>query len=504
MSDGRKKLIARSAKLFNKAAAAFYSFPVEENGFVPEDPALIRTYNNQRPFGPAPRLCYAPFSNMFFNTEGRAIVCCKNTKVVLGQVPQQSIHDMWFGEKTALLREYLLHHDLTHGCYKCREALHSGNFGSVTAAGFDFVRAWPESEYPRLMEFELSNTCNLECAMCSGRVSSSIRKNREHKEPLKMAYDQDFVSQLDEFIPHLKQARFYGGEPFLIDIYYDIWSRMIAANPAINLYVLTNGTVLNDRIRDLLSRGNFTLNVSMDSFQKQTYEAIRQHAVFEETLEHMHYFREWMKGKRKKLTLFITPTRLNWQEIPEMLAQCNRWDIEVYFSTAYFPERLALWTLPPEQMDEILKNFRGHNLIEGNNKIRLEELIRDLEYWAAAQRSDPGFKQKFEQDMQQQEFIHEENKPVINACDVTIYKDSLLTKLKGSGLISNPELLLIVEKVDRLIAVAEVESALVYFFLQQLSPGIFLDKMKKLSEPEIIDFFKKKQEELSATHHLIR
>ncbi|MBK8706476.1 MAG: hypothetical protein IPN33_24860 [Saprospiraceae bacterium] len=38
------------------------------------------------------------------------------------------------------------------------------------------TRAEEAVNYPRCLEFELSNTCNLECAMCFGEFSSSIRK----------------------------------------------------------------------------------------------------------------------------------------------------------------------------------------------------------------------------------------------------------------------------------------------------------------------------------------
>ena len=59
--------------------------------------------------------------------------------------------------------------------------------------------------------------------MCGGKWSSAIRKNREGLPPLKNHYDKDFVKQIREFLPFLREARFIGGEPFLINLYYDIW-----------------------------------------------------------------------------------------------------------------------------------------------------------------------------------------------------------------------------------------------------------------------------------------
>jgi MoaA/NifB/PqqE/SkfB family radical SAM enzyme len=80
--------------------------------------------------------------------------------------------------------------------------------------------------YPRVMEFELSNECNLECVMCNGYFSSSIRKNREKLPASVSPYNDQFVDELDQFIPHLTDAKFLGGEPFMIDIYLKIWERI--------------------------------------------------------------------------------------------------------------------------------------------------------------------------------------------------------------------------------------------------------------------------------------
>lgn len=504
MSDGRNSILRRSAKLFNKAVSALYAFPKEEHGFHPEDRKRITDYNNHRPYGPAPRLCYAPYSNIFFNTEGRAIVCCKNTKVVLGRYPDNNLHSMWFGGKVAALRDYIQHHDLSHGCYKCREALHSGNYGSMTAAGFDFLRAWPASDYPRMMEFELSNVCNLECVMCSGRVSSGIRKHREGMSALEMKYDQGFVDQLHEFIPHLKQARFYGGEPFLIDIYYDIWSAIIKKNPAVDLYVLTNGTVLNDRVKRLLDKGNFTINVSMDSFQKKLYEEIRKNANYEETFANLHFFSELMKKRKRRLTLFITPMRMNWKEIPHMVEQCSLWDIDVYFSPAYFPETVSLWNLAPERLDEIIAHYRSANVGEGVNSARLKELTAELEYWANGQRTDPGFLDQFRSSSSLQEQIHEKDTPEIFIKDLDLYKDTFIRNICESNILEEEMERALFLRIEQVLADSGLEAVLVYFFLSQTKPIDIIDKMKALSNLEITTLLKNKQEELLKKHRLIK
>jgi sulfatase maturation enzyme AslB (radical SAM superfamily) len=57
----------------------------------------------------------------------------------------------------------------------------------------------------------------------------------EHKPPIKDVYDFNFVKQLIPFLPTLKKAQFYGGEPLLIPIYLEIWETIAQYNPSIQI-----------------------------------------------------------------------------------------------------------------------------------------------------------------------------------------------------------------------------------------------------------------------------
>jgi MoaA/NifB/PqqE/SkfB family radical SAM enzyme len=157
--------------------------------------------------------------------------------------------------------------------------------------------------YPRVMEFELSNTCNLECIMCNGYFSSSIRKNREHLPPIESPYNDKFVDELDEFIPHLTDAKFLGGEPFMIDIYLSIWERIRKLNPNIRIHITTNGTFLNNRIKDLLEGLKAGIILSIDSVNKETYPKIRVNGSYDKVMENLEYFRDYTKRKSTFLSM---------------------------------------------------------------------------------------------------------------------------------------------------------------------------------------------------------
>ena len=101
--------------------------------------------------------------------------------------------------------------------------------------------------------------------MCIGELSSSIRKNRERLPALKNAYDDNFVQQLEEFIPHLKELRFNGGEPFLINEVFKIFEKVEKLNPKLKIVIATNGTVVNYKVNQAKSWYEYSIYLATPS-----------------------------------------------------------------------------------------------------------------------------------------------------------------------------------------------------------------------------------------------
>jgi hypothetical protein len=183
-------------------------YPKSGNGFEAVSRETMSQYNSLRYHGAKKLFCYNPYVNIFFNVSGDAIACCRSHENILGTYPPQSIKEIWFGEKYEKMREHMLHNDLNMGCDYCKLQLESNRFHSMPSMIQDEFATSEKGIYPKTIELELSNKCNLECVMCSGRVSSSIRKNRENLPPLEIKYDDDFFQQLKEFIPHAENISF--------------------------------------------------------------------------------------------------------------------------------------------------------------------------------------------------------------------------------------------------------------------------------------------------------
>lgn len=342
-------------------------------------------YNLQRKTTNTNVACWAPFKSMYFGFRGNTSVCCFNKIHVIGKYPEQSLNEIWFGNKADEIRQSLSKNDFSLGCQSCHELITAENFNGLPAKNFDPLQK-NSNHYPSKIDFELSNECNLECIMCRGEFSSAIRRNREKLPPIPSSYDLQFIDQLEDFIPHLENSHFLGGEPFMIPIYIEIWERMIKINPKIRISVQTNGTILTNRIKSLMEKIKFEIAISIDSITEENYQLIRKNGNFKQLIENIQYFRKYARDSNANFHISFCPMVQNWKELPEVISFANNLDCEVFFNTVSFPKECALKHLKSEKLVEIVNQLSKSKLsentkIEKQNKKSYWDLIHQLQLW---------------------------------------------------------------------------------------------------------------------------
>lgn len=342
----------------------FLKYPEGNADYNSMDKEMMKEFNKVRFHGPKKLACYNPFANLYFNSRGQAVPCCRNQNTVLGTYPQDSIRDIWFGDTAEKLRKHLLNNDLSMGCEYCESQFKSKRFSGLPSMHVDRY-ATTKIKYPRVLELELSNKCNLQCIMCSGVVSSSIRKNRECQNELDIVYDDEFVRQLEEFLTYAKEICFYGGEPFLIDSYYKIWDILIKNKSKAKLHVVTNGTIFNDKISNLLKKLNFSISVSFDAMNKETFENIRVGADFDNVKDNINKINELL-GK-KGLSLSMTPIKQNWMEVPKVIEYCNSLNATINLSFVENPYDMSLYSFDSNMLNEIVNYYKSYRFKRSKN-----------------------------------------------------------------------------------------------------------------------------------------
>jgi radical SAM protein with 4Fe4S-binding SPASM domain len=293
-------------------------------------------------------LCKAPVNNMYFTVHGTVAPCWLTVGAIDRWSPTHSISDIWFGEKYQQIRDNIANDIFKGKCAECKKDIDNGVWPLAKAYDQFTVK-----KYPSLMELELSNQCNLECVMCSGTLSSGIRKNRDKLPPLPQIYTDEFRQQLREFIPHLEELRFNGGEPFAQKIVLDICEDVAELNPRLKVNIATNGTVYNKRVQKILDICNIHINISIDSLLHDRYSEIRINGDLSVLMKNFEIFNKYCKDGNRDLSIMVNPMRQNWDEMVEFVKWTDKHHVKLWYNTIRYPADCAIWNLPSEKLKEI-------------------------------------------------------------------------------------------------------------------------------------------------------
>jgi molybdenum cofactor biosynthesis enzyme MoaA len=331
------------------------------------------------------RLCYAPFNNINFNIFGRASACCENFRCE-SDARDANIEKLWNGKHFRTLRKRILNDDLGYGCGFCLSHLKEERPAMALLHMFDRV---PEVEkLPLQMEFEIDAECPLECVMCTGDLSSAIRRNRDLLPPRPSLYGKEFFTNLRPLLQNLKYATFNGGEPFVSPVCQELWEIIAQNGRNPRIAVTTSGTVLNQRIKSVMESANFDITVSFESLRPEIYESIRKNASFRVLMENIGYFREYSEKKNTMLSVSACPLRENVAEMYDLLLFCNERNMDLHLQTVAFPFSHALWSLDEKSLMEVMKEVSRplppvRNSVSERNNRRYADFLNLLRSWTA-------------------------------------------------------------------------------------------------------------------------
>lgn len=373
-----RKFWKAEARLLN------YNFP-EDSSLATMNYEKVLMFNQNRPYGPKRKICYAPFNNLHFQINGDVSACSYNYNYIIGNVINSSIKDIWYGEKANEFRETLSNYNLDK-CNSCKNVFESGNYTSFPALKYDMFSS-DNVQMPTQMSFELSDLCNYECVMCNEEFSSLIRKNRANLLPKKYVYPERFFDELKEFIPQLKIATFIGGEPLLIKSYFRIWEDILKLNNKCRIHIQTNASIITPRFEEMLESGQFDVGISLDGATKDTFEKIRINSNFEEVQKNVLIYKDFMDRGKVMLNINFCPLTLNWQEIPLMLDYANKLQIPFKIVNLENPVNLSLQSKNERYLDMVIDNLskatysNSVNIIEKRNIEAFRNFINQLNYF---------------------------------------------------------------------------------------------------------------------------
>ncbi|HOZ29941.1 MAG TPA: radical SAM protein [Bacteroidales bacterium] len=318
---------------------------------------ILTDFNKSRKYGPLNKICYAPYTSMFFSRSGLVSPCYASYNDKSSHIKSNSIKDIWFNGSFKAIREQHKTCDLSKNCKFCKEIMDKTAYESLLINKYEHY-AFSKSKYPAIMEFEISNKCNLSCIMCDSNLSSSLEAGNLEKISGNQYYDDKFIEQLIEFIPHLQLAEFTGGDPFMIQEYYKIWEMIAEINPKCNILITTNANTMNSRIEKLLeTHRNIHFNVSIDSLEKENYEKIRRGGNLDFALRNLDMFIKYTKKHNTSLNMLVCPMTVNKHELHSFVDFANEKNICVFYHTVVKPKGLSLKYLDKNILMNTIKDM---------------------------------------------------------------------------------------------------------------------------------------------------
>lgn len=278
------------------------------------------------PPAPLASACYAPHSALYFQPDGRVAACCASAfdaGYVTGP-ERRTLQEIWHGAQLADQRAALERNDFDLGCQECAFNTTVGGRLTSTAVHFDRYATGAPHPFPKMMDLALSNRCNLQCVMCNGGLSSSIRAKREHLPPLPGAYDDRFFDELADFLPHTERLHFKGGEPFLARENRRIWDLLIDRGLHPEVKITTNGTIFNERVERYLSELRVHPIISVDGTTPEVLESIRVGVESTRFWSNVDRFQAVADSVGTSVTLSFCLVRSNWREVLPFLREAER------------------------------------------------------------------------------------------------------------------------------------------------------------------------------------
>jgi len=155
-----------------------------------------------------------------------------------------------------------------------------------------------KNQYPHLVDWAITEKCNLHCRHCRGMPKGELSTERAKK----------LISEIAELKP--KWVIVEGGEPLLRQDVFELLGLMKQSR--LDVHLITNGMLLTPQIITTLKQLGIKLMISIDAPTKETYEAIRHGADFEKVVQTAR------AGAREGLleAINITLLRRNYPEIP--------------------------------------------------------------------------------------------------------------------------------------------------------------------------------------------
>lgn len=386
--------------------------------------------------------CIMPFIHTSTTTNGEFRLCCRSTKI--WDIKNIAFRDLWNHKKYKIVRNNLISGVRDPHCNACWSMEDKGITSLRQSQNYERTQEYAHlvATYKRtkespwnipIVEFKLSNLCNLKCRMCWPKdstpwlqdwdavkeiyepgeqeyINNIIDSNDLRKKPVLNLFEthNKFVQDLYEIIDDIKEFEFAGGEPLMDPLHYNMLDRIKDPSDVILKYS-TNLTDLEAKkgrnVLDLWKKfKSVRLTISIDGYDELN-AYIRHGSVWNDIKENIQQSKESLGDKLDYIKASTCISALNVEYLVETFEAIDTdFDIMWHTSRLQWPTFLHANVLPIERLtaakSKLIVKFESmqeNSIREINNKRHIADAISWIDECIDTNKYDVSFEkfQKF-------------------------------------------------------------------------------------------------------------
>ena len=331
------------------------------------------------------RYCSLLWSHLSNEPLGHVRTCCiakERVKDDNGEdftLGSTSVRDIFHSNYYKKIRQEIREGKLPDNCEPCWREEDNGKrskrqiYNEYSSWRLDPIDYSIEPDMPQDMQLILSTTCNLKCRSCNPNYSSKWVKEADarglpyFKEMVKVPMgDQErskFWTQMDDWIPHIKNLEIMGGEPLYMKEFKDFAGKLIDKDLAkdIEISFSTNGTQAVGEFLDSIVENfkNVSFNVSIDGIGKR-FEYLRFPGKWDKVEQNLDKIHKWREEGKIHVGVTNTVTILNLMYLLEFHVEfAKRWPLfDIFHNIANLPSWFNPNVLPDHMKERSVQSLQ--------------------------------------------------------------------------------------------------------------------------------------------------
>jgi len=287
-----------------------------------------RRYVNNQQFDGSQHLCQLPFGYAEVRRTGEVHMCCPNwSPVVIGNVLENSIADIWKGERAQAQRNSILDGSYRYCNWDTCSLIRNHRLEQRTVKKqAQLVDQLHSSSTPKMVHLVVDESCNLTCPSCRRRRIAQLGPAARDQgyRVIKSVLDCMFAEPHQE---HKTLSMDGSGEVFSSELYRhlletqpvfgraDLW-------PNLRFRIVTNGTMMTEKIQDryqqIMQRLE-QLEVSVDAGNRESYEQVRVGGRWDLLWQNLRHFHDHSMQSHTTWRWNMIIQKNNYQSLPELI-----------------------------------------------------------------------------------------------------------------------------------------------------------------------------------------